>query len=605
MKNFAKISALLALLPACTGQLADAFRYQQAKEAFNTETEINTKIDLLWVVDNSSSMDIAQKNIREKVAGFANRYLSPSWDIRIGVITTDAYLANPVFANYLNSEVGGSRGFRSNHLNLLIADRQGRGLTTSNDSKLAKLSALNVSFASGTRGTFSSGYLFKDLVPAWASGTDYARLLPGLRDGPISGLCVESQSYFFAENPDGNPNILGPQCTIRDAADRTGNTTCLNPDSGQTSVTECVNTSLNDTVRSGKAIISTQLPAGQSVSAWKQQLSRDFMVNISVGSVGGGSERGLSSVDEFLRVNETSASRFFRAGSLRGVIFLTDEDDQSMRLPSIASVPAGYNPFSDYRCDLQTLVDANVGKFADPQGYISTTFQYCCSGTSCRYANLGCAAKTVEGTDFKVGVCPDSTKLIPVQEFADKITDHFYQLDGLSVEAGQAKTAAGANFFTMAIVPLKASVITSLRNERNLSDDRLDDIKLYNGATLTTSKRIRIPSVDYGERYKQFVEKVGNGSLALDIGEADYSVILDHIGKTLIDKKSRFPLKFFPSKKSDMLVSIIRADGSSIQLVEDQYDYEGKTLIILDEDLVLSLKASDKLFVDYQPASLE
>ena len=606
MKKLLKITTLSLMLPACTGQLLESFRYQQANEAFNTETEINTKIDLLWVVDNSSSMDIAQKNIREKVAGFADRYLSPNWDIRIGVITTDAYLANPVFNTYRNSEVGGSRGFRSNHLNQLITERQGRGLNTSNDSKLATLGSLNVSFSAGTRGTFSSGYLFKDLVPAWGAGADYARLLPGLRDGPISGLCVESQSYFFAENPDGNPNILGPDCTIRNAADRSGTSTCRNPDSGQTSVTECVNTSLNDSVRSGKAIISTQLPDGANLSTWKQQLVDDFMVNISVGSVGGGSERGLSSLEEFVKVNEVSATQFFRPGSLRGVIFLTDEDDQSMRLPEVTSIPVNFDPFTDYRCDLATLSTANTGKFLDAEDYIANTFKYCCSGGTCRYANMGCSEKIVDGTGFKVGVCPDTTKLIPVAEFETLLTNYFYDLDAIVEEDGVARSASKANYFSVAIVPLEAATITALRAERNQSDDRLDSIELFNmSGTLTTTKRLRIPSVDLGERYKSFTEAVGNGSIALDIGEPDYSVILDHIGKTLLDKKSRFSLRFAPTKKSDMLVTITRANGSEIRLSEDQYDFEGKTLIILDEALVLSLKSTDKLFVDYQPSSLD
>jgi len=606
MKNLARSVSMLLLLPACTGQLMDSFRYQQAQEAFKTETEINTKIDLLWVVDNSSSMDIAQKNIREKVAGFADRYLSPNWDIRIGVITTDAYLANPVFSSYLNSEVGGSRGFRSNHLNNLITERQGRGLTTGNDTKLAKLSSLNVAFGASTRGTFSSGYLFKDLVPAWASGTDYARLLPGLRDGPIAGLCVEAQSYFFAENPDGNPNLLGPQCDIRDAADRSGTSTCRSPASGQTSVTECVNTALNDTVRSGKAIISTRLPDGQNVTQWKQQLVDDFMVNISVGSVGGGSERGLSSIDEFLKVNESSASQFFRQGSLRGVIILSDEDDQSVRLPAITAIPSNYDPFNGYRCDLDTLAAANVGKFLDPADYLANTFKYCCSGGTCRYPNTGCEAKVVDGVAFEVGVCPDPTKLIPVAEFETLLTNHFYALDEIEVAEGESKTALGANYFAVAIVPLKATGITALRTERNASDDRLDTIELYTaGGTLATSKRIRIPSVDFGKRYKDFTEVVGNGSIALDIGEPDYSVILDHIGKTLLDKKSRFSLRFAPTKKSDMLIKIIREDGSETRISETDFEFEGKTLIITNEALVLSLKSTDRLYVDYQPDSLD
>jgi len=598
----------LVMLSACTGQLLDSFRYQNSKEAFNSQTEINTKVDLLWVVDNSSSMDIAQKNIREKVAGFAESYLTPNWDIRLGVITTDAYLANSVYSNYLNSQVGGSSGFRSVHLNDLITDRLGRGFTAGNDDKLAKLQSLGVSFTAATRGTFTGGYLFKNLVPAWGAGQDYARLVAGVRDGPITGLCMERSAYFFAPNPQNNPNILGPECGIRDAADRSGSATCLSPAGGQTGVTECVNTSLNDTVRTGKPIISTQIPSGYggSETAWKQQLANDFMVNISVGSVGSGSERGLASISEFIDLNETSPSKFFREGSLRAVIILSDEDDQSVNLPSVGNVPAGFQPFTGYRCDLNTLVEANTDKFADALTYIRDTYKYCCSGGTCLYENLGCPAQIVNGESVKVGVCPNPTDLSDVDSFRSELTDYFYSLDSIEDEEGVERSAEKANYFVVSIVPTQKSVIDSLRQERSDSDDRLDNIALFDGGGgLTTSKRIRIPAVDYAGRYLEFTESVGNGSLALDIGEPDYGVILDHIGKTLIDKKSRFSLKFEPTQKSDILIKIIRANGSVYQVQESQYDFEGKTLIITDEALILSLKATDKLYIDYQPSSLE
>ncbi|NCN28379.1 hypothetical protein GW915_12500 [bacterium] len=598
------IPVIMLMLQACTGQLLDSFRYQQAEETFQTKTEINTKIDLLWVVDNSASMDVVQKNLREKLRGFADVYMSPNWDIQIGVITTDTFLANSAFTGYINAPISGSSGYRSLHLKNLIQDRQGRGLNAGNDSKLAALQDLGVNMSSSP-GTFSSGFSYGDIVPAWARGSDYAKLIPGVRDGPISGLCFEIQATFIVGNESGS-SVLGPNCGVRDSADRTGVEKCLRPDGSQKNVEECVNTTLNDTVHSGKGIIATQLPSENTdANAWREQLIDDFMVNISVGTTGSGSERGLSSVSEFLDVNETSASKFFRKDSLRGVIILADEDDQSTVIPS--NPPSIYSPFSDYVCDLDALEEGNADKFANARDYLANSYKYCCSGSSCRYENLGCAEKVIDGQSFTVGICPDESKLLPVASFKNKLVDYFYELDEVVEDAENpvARTSAGANFFAISIVPKTAATVSAMRAERTISTDRLDDLQYYSGGSVVTSDRIRQVSVDYGERYIAFADEVGNGSASFDIGEPDYAVILDSIGRTLVAKKSTFQLRFAPTAKEDMIVKIIRENGDEVVVRADQYEFEGKSLTITDFNLVLSLKSTDSLSVDYQPSSLD
>src|SRR5262245_6898423 len=84
-----------AFLSACTGQLPSSFRLQQQEEVFKSTQEINTKLDILWVVDNSGSMAGEQAKLRDGFVSFASRYMRPTWDIRLAVITTDTYLANP------------------------------------------------------------------------------------------------------------------------------------------------------------------------------------------------------------------------------------------------------------------------------------------------------------------------------------------------------------------------------------------------------------------------------------------------------------------------------------------------------------------------------
>src|SRR6478736_6293288 len=72
-------------LSACTQQTPNSFRLQQQMENFAVNREINTKVDLLWVVDNSASMNVSQDKIRGGFEAFARKYLKEAWDIRLAV----------------------------------------------------------------------------------------------------------------------------------------------------------------------------------------------------------------------------------------------------------------------------------------------------------------------------------------------------------------------------------------------------------------------------------------------------------------------------------------------------------------------------------------
>lgn len=65
--------------------LSDENRFQQ-----NTSST-NGKIDILWVVDNSGSMDSSQQAVADNFARFIELFQSKGYDYRIAVTTTDAY----------------------------------------------------------------------------------------------------------------------------------------------------------------------------------------------------------------------------------------------------------------------------------------------------------------------------------------------------------------------------------------------------------------------------------------------------------------------------------------------------------------------------------
>jgi hypothetical protein len=55
------------------------------------ESTINNKIDILWVVDNSGSMNGAQQDLKANFNSFIQDFVTKGYDYRIAVTTTDAY----------------------------------------------------------------------------------------------------------------------------------------------------------------------------------------------------------------------------------------------------------------------------------------------------------------------------------------------------------------------------------------------------------------------------------------------------------------------------------------------------------------------------------
>jgi hypothetical protein len=51
------------------------------------------KVDILWVIDNSGSMETSQNNVATNFASFINGFSSRGFDYQMAVITTDAYRA--------------------------------------------------------------------------------------------------------------------------------------------------------------------------------------------------------------------------------------------------------------------------------------------------------------------------------------------------------------------------------------------------------------------------------------------------------------------------------------------------------------------------------
>ncbi len=526
--------SVMALAACCTGQLPNAFRLRQASESFENSQSIDTKIDMLWVIDNSASMDVSQSRLRDGFSAFAQKYMKPNWDIRVAVITSDTFLAHSAFTGYLNSQYEAT-GYKSNYLSRITSGGiPGRSTPFVNPSWAPAL--VNTNEASGNFGRFTTGSRVKDNWPKY--GPNWAKLQAGNHDGPMTTLCYENNPYFFK----GVGN-----CRIRD--DETANTGvshCVTPSGAETSVTQCINTSMNDTVHSGKPVISTMPPSGTPANAaWTNQLVSDFLVNISTGASGNGSERAMGSVLQLFADNETTATPFFRTGALRVVVFVADEDDQTQSIPS--SPPGGFDPWS--------------------------------------YYSSSCTPKTVDGYTYTISYCPDPSKLVPVSTIKSQFDAFFSNLD--TVPGGPA---AAPNYFVISLVAINGSAIQSLHAERCTEENAIF------GSCST--------SVDRGDRYLQLADLVGNGSLKMDITATNYSPILDAIGQTVVAKKSVFTLARAPTGSEDIIFMIRHIDGSIEVVSPSQYTLSGKTVTVTDYNFLLTLSATDRIEIAYQPRSV-
>lgn len=550
------LSLLSVALTGCTGQIPGSIRLGQQEEVFNTNLSVNTKVDLLWVVDDSASMDVAQSKLRAGFSAFATKYMQPTWDIRSAVITTDAYLANAKFSPYLNTVIPGTVGWASPYINSRLASWTN---PTWNPTLLNK-----------TNGKFDAGVKYKELVLPW--GPDFAKLLPGQHDGPVAALCSEALPYSLNGTP---------HCGIRDAAGaNTGVAHCLNPNTGagETSLTQCVNTVQNNTIRTGRAIINTMPSSpltGAALTAWTQQLKDDFEINLTTGTSGSGSERGLSSLLQMLNDNEPTGSptKFFRPGSVRAIIFVSDEDDQSTEIP--ASPAAGFNPFTYYKCDQAGLIALN-GAAA-----VTGMYGYCCTDPTkqCSMGDEGttCAPKTVDGFTYTPSVCPREDKLIPVASVKSQLDSFFQGLDGASAES---------NYFVVTITPMTGASIQQMQADRTTEDMAATGFKMT--------------STDRADRYIELGNLVGNGSMAMNMAANDYSPLLESIGQAIVNRIASYTLARAPTSQEEMIVTITHGDSTSTVVPATSYTISGK-VITLNSTVVLGLAATDKISINYQP----
>ncbi|MBX3039341.1 MAG: hypothetical protein KF789_01375 [Bdellovibrionaceae bacterium] len=83
--------ATAVLLAGCS-KPADSFSLLSDEASFKQDVAyVQRKVDILWVIDNSGSMDISQQKLASNFQSFINRFEQLGYDFQMGVVTTFAY----------------------------------------------------------------------------------------------------------------------------------------------------------------------------------------------------------------------------------------------------------------------------------------------------------------------------------------------------------------------------------------------------------------------------------------------------------------------------------------------------------------------------------
>lgn len=326
-------------------------------------------------------------------------------------------------------------------------------------------------------------------------------------------------------------------------------------------------------MHSGLPIIQTKPPTGTpGDAAWVNALVDKFLINVSVGSSGHGSERALSSVVQFLTDNEASASttKFFRQDSVRAVIFVSDEEDQSMTTPASPSV--SFNPYTDYGCDLSGLQALN------PTANI--TGGYCCSNGCTFDSDMDCQAKTVDSFTYTPSVCADNAKLISVSSVKTQLDNFFMNLDGSN---------DNPNYFVANIVPMTGPGIQQMQADRAAQDAAV-------GAYITVA-------TNRPDRLIALADQVGGGSMSMDITSNDYSPLLDQIGLTAVLKAGKFKVLKKLGLEAEMTIKVVKVDASFYFITSDHFEIVDEYWIQLDAPTILALNETDQIVINYQPSA--
>lgn len=184
-----------ALLTGC-GQGSSSYSILPSTDSFQQSADIqNTKIDILWVIDNSGSMSTSQQNLVNNFPTFIQKFLDKHYDFHMAVVGTDAWSSSTL--SRLRDGAG------TNHSGVYIMDT-----LTPNLSSVFMTNALLGINGNGDERMFQS--MQAALDNPWNAGF--------LRQGSfLSVISITDEDDFsnptssYLENQYSNPNLYSIQ----------------------------------------------------------------------------------------------------------------------------------------------------------------------------------------------------------------------------------------------------------------------------------------------------------------------------------------------------------------------------------------------------------
>ncbi len=113
IQNLLILSTVAMMVTACSsGDSSTSYSVLASGQTFKQAT-VNSKVDLLWVVDNSGSMQPLQQNMTNNFNSFISQFVTKGYDFHLAVTGTDAYKADSMFQN--NSSLSRFRDGSATH----------------------------------------------------------------------------------------------------------------------------------------------------------------------------------------------------------------------------------------------------------------------------------------------------------------------------------------------------------------------------------------------------------------------------------------------------------------------------------------------------------
>ncbi len=87
------MTGVFAFLTGCGGGSDPSFSLGSVGDGFQQVQSSNTKIDILWVIDNSGSMRASQEDLRDNFNSFISDFLAQGYDFQMAITTSEAFLS--------------------------------------------------------------------------------------------------------------------------------------------------------------------------------------------------------------------------------------------------------------------------------------------------------------------------------------------------------------------------------------------------------------------------------------------------------------------------------------------------------------------------------